>query len=60
MVESYLHFPDWPNHSFKDAAVPVSIKRGKVYKNSLNKYFVARMMYLPTKMDEILIEKIWS
>ena len=32
MVESYMHFPDWPDSAFQYTEISVTLKRGKNYK----------------------------
>lgn len=57
MVESYMHFPAWPDNSFANADSLASIRRGDIYKNSLKRYFVAKIVELPNKFNGILSER---
>lgn len=57
MVESYTHFPKWPDDSFKDAFYPTAIKKGKTYKTSLSRYLVSKLVALPQKLDDILRDR---
>ncbi len=57
MVESYMHFPGWPDDTFENTHISDMLKRGKNYKNSLNKYLTAKLVALPDKIDGILEKK---
>lgn len=57
MVESYMHFPAWPDSTFANVDSVALIKRGDIYKNSLKGYFVAKLVNLPIKINEILRER---
>lgn len=57
MVESYMHFPEWPDNSFENAQTSATMRRGNYYKNSLNHYFVTQLVDLPSKFDGILLDR---
>lgn len=54
MIESYQHFNGLPDGTFDDVSVSVTLQPGDRYKNLVKDTWIARLVHLPVKMDEIL------
>lgn len=57
MVESYQHFEDIPNDSFKNTCFQITINKGYQYKNLVKNTLIARAINLPTKLNELLLNR---
>lgn len=59
MVESYRHFPDWPNDEFEDTNILVSLQPGKRYKSLITDSYVSGVLEWFHKVDDTLLKKFY-
>ena len=57
MIESYQHFNEWPNESFRNVNIPVMLQPGDKYKKMIKNTKVAKLVNLPIKINAILKER---
>lgn len=57
MVESYMHFDGFPNDSFENTCIPVTLNPGNKYKSLVRDTYIAKLFDLPRKINEILSDK---
>lgn len=57
MIESYQDFISIPDETFMERRTSVNIQKGSEYKNQLKKLYLAKMIGIPVKIKEILLEK---
>ncbi len=55
MIESYQHFSCFPDPSYEDLNVKVTLQPGSQYKGLVQDTFVAQLINLPKKIEEILL-----
>lgn len=54
MVESYQHFDGMPDEQFEHTYVSVTVQPGKEYKALVRDSYIAKLVEIPQKLDEIL------
>lgn len=57
MIESYQHFTCFPDTNFENLTVGVTLRPGSQYKRLTQDTFVAKLIKLPKKIEEILSDR---
>lgn len=57
MIESYQHFKPFPDADYDELTVSVALQPGSCYKGLVKDTFIARLIDLPEKVEELLSKR---